>query len=489
MSAHPRHSNANVHPAQVLLNSTTKRRTSAQVKADNEEAAAASASAVKAEAQNKLRRKQQAICPDLHMSASDKQVVSPTNAAPIPTGRISASEGGIRRNGLTYRVTCPPSVASTRSEPGLDKVPDTNNDGFSDGNSCFPPESTTDSESNGMVVGEVDDDEDFVMEQNKSDSSEKKMEAMLPSCTKKGKLVPKAPRGTFCLQVQGLCQEAPAPSAVVEVLSNKRTFKEATLDDAPSAKCGNKSEGRLVPAKDVNTEIIEGEFDHDDMSEALAAMRASKPSMVKARDSQKAMPAAVKIVEKPVTNVDTAAQQKHVKFTVNALPFPSGPQSAAYHARWRKHAHTLFIDYAATRPCAYRANSDLTPQVIHTIWNNNFPALDMEVHLQQNLGTSLEAVTSIAGDVLTDWCSSIGMNTFNVLGALFAEHNLDKDEIITFVPHALEGFRFIYADPDAPPSEKGGFKSDLILNLFASLRHLPSRRSYPTHIWERSSSL
>jgi hypothetical protein len=119
------------------------------------------------------------------------QVVSPTNAAPIPTGRISASEGGIRRNGLTYRVTCPPSVASTRSEPGLDKVPDTNNDGFSDGNSCFPPESTTDSESNGMVVGEVDDDEDFVMEQNKSDASEKKMEAMLPSCTKKGKLVPK----------------------------------------------------------------------------------------------------------------------------------------------------------------------------------------------------------------------------------------------------------------------------------------------------------
>jgi hypothetical protein len=51
-----------------------------------------------------------------------------------------------------------------------------------------------------------------------------------------------------------------------------------------------KAPQRLVPAKDVNTEIIEGEFDHDDMSEALAAMRASKPSMVKARDSQKAMP-------------------------------------------------------------------------------------------------------------------------------------------------------------------------------------------------------
>ena len=40
---------------------------------------------------------------------------------------------------------------------------------------------------------------------------------------------------------------------------------------------------------------------------------------------------------------------------------------------------------------------------------------------------------------------------FDVLGTLFAEHNLNKDEIIMFVPHALDGFRFIYADPDAPP--------------------------------------
>ena len=43
------------------------------------------------------------------------------------------------------------------------------------------------------------------------------------------------------------------------------------------------------------------------------------------------------------------------------------------------------------------------------------------------------------------------MNVFDVLGTLFAEHNLNKDEIIVFVPHALDGFRFIYADPDAPP--------------------------------------
>ena len=104
---------------------------------------------------------------------------------------------------------------------------------------------------------------------------------------------------------------------------------------------------------------------------------------------------AVKIVDKPVTNVDTASQQKCVKFTINALPFPSGPQSTAYHTKWRKHAHTSFIDYAATRPCAYRANFDLTPEVIHMIWNDNFPELDMEAHPQQNSGTPLEAVTSI----------------------------------------------------------------------------------------------
>ena len=92
MSACPKWSNANVHPAQVLLNSTTKQCTPAQVKADNQEAAAASTSAAKVEAQwqNKksvhvtqledsaqvtdVANKQQAIRPDLHMSVSEKQV-------------------------------------------------------------------------------------------------------------------------------------------------------------------------------------------------------------------------------------------------------------------------------------------------------------------------------------------------------------------------------------------------------------------------------
>ena len=92
MSACPRPSDANVHPAQALLNSTTKQCTPAQVKADNEEAAVVSTSAAKVEAQRQneksvhvtqlkdsawvihVANKQQAICPDLHMSVSEKQV-------------------------------------------------------------------------------------------------------------------------------------------------------------------------------------------------------------------------------------------------------------------------------------------------------------------------------------------------------------------------------------------------------------------------------
>jgi hypothetical protein len=49
---------------------------------------------------------------------------------------------------------------------------------------------------------------------------------------------------------------------------------------------------KSAPAKDVNTEgevVVEGEFDREDSSEALAAIRASKPSMVKVKDGQKAM--------------------------------------------------------------------------------------------------------------------------------------------------------------------------------------------------------
>ena len=92
MSACPRQSNANVHPAQALLNSTTKGCTPAQVKADNEEAAVASTSAAKVEAQSQneksvcvtqlkdsawvidVANKWQAICSDFHMSVSEKQV-------------------------------------------------------------------------------------------------------------------------------------------------------------------------------------------------------------------------------------------------------------------------------------------------------------------------------------------------------------------------------------------------------------------------------
>lgn len=97
-------------------------------------------------------------------------------------GGISGIEGGIRKNGLTYRVSRPPSVASMRSETGIE-VLDTHNNGFLDGNSGFPPESMADSKSDGMVVSEVDEDEDedFVMEQTKSEASEEEIEAMLPS--------------------------------------------------------------------------------------------------------------------------------------------------------------------------------------------------------------------------------------------------------------------------------------------------------------------
>jgi hypothetical protein len=114
-------------------------------------------------------------------------------------GGISTSDGGIRVNGLTYRVTRPPSTVSMRSEPGVDNLPETNDDGLSDGNSYLPPESTADSESDGMAVGELDEGEDFVMEQNKSEASEDEIEAMPLSRTKKGKSAPKVTRKSHSL--------------------------------------------------------------------------------------------------------------------------------------------------------------------------------------------------------------------------------------------------------------------------------------------------
>lgn len=83
-ASRPKHANANQHPAQILLNSTTKQFPSAQVKADNEAAAAAVATtasiAAEKEAATKAQiaqledsiciadpaRASQAMHPDLH---------------------------------------------------------------------------------------------------------------------------------------------------------------------------------------------------------------------------------------------------------------------------------------------------------------------------------------------------------------------------------------------------------------------------------------
>ncbi|EDR00973.1 uncharacterized protein LACBIDRAFT_333635 [Laccaria bicolor S238N-H82] len=336
-ASRPKRANANQHPAQILLNSTTKRRTSAQVKADNEAAAAvvattASVAATK-EAVTKARIAQledsiraadrasagQAMRPDLHKSSTSTNRVTTAPVGAMAPALVDDSAGipVIHQKGLTYRVTRPPSSASMRSEEPVENMAiDVDADGgVSDGMTGIPPESMVDSESDGLGVGEWEDkgedDEDFVMQQNQSDDEEAVPISVKGKQVAKGKKNKAPPRGTFRQDIQELCQNPAIAGAVVS--TNKRK-DVVTVDE-----CGKKTDGGLLPgwkkqvgyqpgmkkqtlpARNVDNDQDDcdklGEFDQEETPEDLAAVRASKPSMVKIREGQKGVELSLRVYE------------------------------------------------------------------------------------------------------------------------------------------------------------------------------------------------
>ncbi|EDR03816.1 uncharacterized protein LACBIDRAFT_331268 [Laccaria bicolor S238N-H82] len=395
----------------------------------------------------------------------------------------------VRQKGLTYCVTRPPSSALMRSEEPVEgdaanEAIDVDADrGLSDGMTGIPPELMVDSESDGLGVGEWEDKgedgEDFMMEQNQTDDEE----AVPPSV--KGKQVAKAKKNK-CLKVRLVNQKITGPNCNTNLTAVRRSWARfkaricrnniyqdtyehiclvitdslfsvltdiqelrqnpaiagtvvstnkckdvATVEDAPSAKRGKKTVGGLLP----------GWQKQEETSEGLAAVRASKPSMVKVREGQKGVEPKIKITEKSVTNVNASGPRgrgKHGKFTTSSLPFPGGALGAAYVAKWKKVAHATIIDRGAVELCAYSSIGAFTPLVIQDIWNEVFPDLDI------NIGTS----------------------ALQILSNFFWEQSLTQDEIITYCKTERLNFKFIYRDPMAPPGKKGGLQSDLILQVF-----------------------
>ncbi|EDR05886.1 uncharacterized protein LACBIDRAFT_329357 [Laccaria bicolor S238N-H82] len=408
----------------------------------------------------------QAMRPNLHKSSMSTNCVSPVGAMAPALVEHSAGIPVICQKGLTYRVTRPPSSASMRSEEPVENVAiDVDADGgVSDGMTGIPPKSMVDSESDGLGVGEWEDkgedDEDFVMQQNQSDDEEAVPISVKGKQVAKGKKNKAPPRGTFHQDIQELRQNPAVAGAVVS--TNKRK-DVVTVEDAPSVKRGKKTDGGLLPgwkkqvgyqlgmkkqtlpAQNVDNDQDDcdklGEFDQEETLEGLAAVQASKLSMVKIRDGQKGVELKTKITE-------------------------NGASGAAYVAKWKKVACTMIIDRGAVELCAYAAIGAFMPLVVQDIWREVFPDLDMYEYMQSSAEEPVDAIIALAGDVLTNWRSTIGTSALQVLSNFFRDQSFAQDDIIAYCKTERLNFKFIYQDPLAPAGKKGALQSDLILEVF-----------------------
>ncbi|KAF8952644.1 hypothetical protein BDZ97DRAFT_1681027, partial [Flammula alnicola] len=282
--------------------------------------------------------------------------------------------------------------------------------------------------------------------------------------------------GAFRKEVNGVRQHQPAVGAVV--LQNKR--KETVAPTAaPSAKRNKVSEpGGLLPdwkrrvqgrplkaqqtrqVEDDEEEQVVGEFDNEEGPEALAAVRAAKPSTVKIRTGPKQVGVGVKITERSVIR-----RPKSEKYSVNHLPFPRGHPT--YLRDWRKSFRPTIISWASTFLDAYGPSAFMTDVVVFDIWDTIYTDL---VLLEKERKETLYLIISLSTDILQDWRTSIGSTALTILGTYFTENFDTQEEIVEFVEWATDFnkvFNFIYASPDAPAGERQGFQSDLILDIYA----------------------
>lgn len=92
----------------------------------------------------------------------------------------------------------------------------------------------------------------------------------------------------------------------------------------------------------------------------------------------------VKIKPEPGT-LSVPASTRRPSYTVNMLPFPSGPGGLAYTSTFRKAYKANLIHWAATIEDPFGTNAIMEPTIRYE-WNNNFPELDVDfVDPEQNV--------------------------------------------------------------------------------------------------------
>ncbi|GLB35103.1 hypothetical protein LshimejAT787_0206680 [Lyophyllum shimeji] len=488
---------ANTNPGQVVLDQRQKRRTPAQVRADNEraelEAAAAQAKAA-AEHQDKIQStaaiEDQIQAEDIedakHGTHPDRRseqkgprtrTMAKTKAAGQKTAMANSKKVPMIPTKNMTRAVAHTSVPVSAShalpqdpednEDYEDQVQDPINvaemdiDDISDSAETFPPESAVDTESDGMAIsldGDHDDDEDFdpPVDDNVEHSGEELGTAVIKNKQKKSKVIDRSLR-----QVVNSARDCP-PSTVVakrKVTDNTERISGSAASETKRAKKADVAAGlrpdwrkrlatrtisrRSTPATkaaDDEEPVVAGEFDEDESPEQLNATQKSKLSVrvrigLKSTKEMKIKIQDVDVGKVKTSNADiaTATTVRFKRMPVGCLPFPTGAAGQSCAEKWKKGFKGTAINFAASLIAPFSSNA-LLHDYVQEWWEYVFD-FTMEEHWTwtENDQDALPAVVEQTSKIMSEWRSSIGKDAIAILGDLFEKYEMTKDEIVAWV--------------------------------------------------------
>ncbi|KAF8797786.1 hypothetical protein BYT27DRAFT_7343964 [Phlegmacium glaucopus] len=508
MSARPKHDAvANRLPTDTLIDNKT-RRSSAQVKKDQQAQIVAKAATVEstkiaksqqqarvAHLEDKLRKEDQlmeelAIRPDLQVKAHSTQPKLMKNPQPIiPRGKMLTSVEVVDDDDDYYLD----SEMISKYDLG----------NISEEMADIPEESTLDTDSDGAGLrvydlsdGDHDKDEDYVNNPNQQSEldSESEDNDILTGLTSEAahqhikKSVKKTQRGDFRKAINAAREAPPVVGTMISAVATKKRKEPTTVNKPSNDKRAKRVEpsGLLAGWKrtlaDERTKAIKarnvmvtaareddhdddrdpleyagGEFDDDEPAEAVQAARISKEiAEVRVRSGN----SMVKVFEPAPARVERSTsgrgRVKKEKYTVSSLPFPQGSANVAYLQRWRKK------DPFGT--------NTVMDTVVEDLWVQVFPSLATAFK-----GEASAAIIQVAGDVLINWRSSMGKEGIFIAVKALKESEVSDDDAPAATAYLLENLSFLFENPNAA-GDKGGFRGSLVVSAFGA--HLKKTIGY-----------
>ncbi|KAG1725160.1 uncharacterized protein EDB91DRAFT_1087221 [Suillus paluster] len=439
MMAWPNRSNANTHPAKVLLEGKTKRQTPAQKRAQD----AAAAEKNQEEAAKVEKEHEDGI------------------------KHIAAMEDSLKRDDCNYGKDTPPYRPQANTSGYYSVAKAASNDEDPDSDEAFQPSG---SESQSFKGETGDDSEDGEPEEHDGSSS-------VEEEVRKAQKGKKHTASKEKKKIVGMTTKSVRYSSIR--VSDEELVPAASETRSRSMSGASSRSTMSRATTPTFEEDGDGEFDHDETPESLAATQKHKgsnpklPKKIGAMGTKSARVTANMgltltrkgaddaVVEEIRRSEDKSKPLKKLK--LEDLPFVDKKDNEI----WAQLICAL-IDWAGTTTDPFSTNEH--PEVsgkLQELWDVLFAHNKVDV-------AKCPAIKKVAMDRLNEWWSMLGKNAIKILERELkkAEYQLDTNARIKFVqdrlPQKIDGQKrvpFIYADHEGL---KGSWLAPVLLELLAA---------------------